>query len=211
IGFASSPKHAFAFEFFNQRATPENRARSIALISQILAERNIHGQNFGYDRKELRAYGFEIENFVSDVMLKAFTANPELPKNQEFLASIYTREPCYKNEEMYNTTVENLVLGCAKDCAVSCEIDLKITEELRSIGLLDFYDNFIHQLHSVYHYDKNFNSIEQNGFEINEEVRRDLIYKYIQWTEKNRYELYQLTVKHINTNSPVQVAELLYK
>lgn len=211
IGFAANPRDAICYPLFDDLIPISDRVRSWSIISKILAEREIAGQNFGYDRKEIRSYGFTVNKFVSDTMLKAFTVNPELPKSQEFLASIYTEEPYYKNESMYESTFDDLLIGCARDCAVSCEIDLALSRDLEEMNLTQYYENFVHKLHDAYFFNEDFDAIEQVGFAVDESFRYDLIKKYIEWTEKIRYELFTLTNKNVNTSSPKQVAELLYE
>src|SRR6266478_3364292 len=71
------------------------------LLSDLLATNDVIGQNFGYDRDKIRRLGFIVRSLASDTMLKAFTINPELPKNLAFNTSIYTEEPYYKDEGMY--------------------------------------------------------------------------------------------------------------
>ena len=68
-------------------------------------EKDIVGQNFNYDRDKIRRLGFAIRRIHSDTMLKAFAINPELPKGLAFLTTIYTREPFYKDEGMYEGVV----------------------------------------------------------------------------------------------------------
>lgn len=80
-------------------------------------------QNSLYDSFVL-AYGYSIpvRSVVEDTMLKAWEVYPELPKSLSVQASIYTREPHWKDEEMYETTGEALAVGCCKDVAVTLEI-----------------------------------------------------------------------------------------
>ena len=85
------------------------------MLAQLLREKDIVGQNFNYDRDKLRRLGFTVRRIISDTMLKAFAINPELPKGLAFITSIYTREPFYKDEGMYEGSIRDLLLGCARE------------------------------------------------------------------------------------------------
>lgn len=69
-------------------------------------------------------YGITIRGPIQDTMLSGWEIYCELPKGLSTQASIWTREPHWKDDEMYDTTGENLALGCAKDTAVTAELTL---------------------------------------------------------------------------------------
>lgn len=179
-------------------------------LAELLQIKKVIGQNFGYDRDKLARLGIQIKNFHADTMLKAFVWNPELPKNLAFLTSIFTREPFYKNEGMYEGSVNDLLIGCARDACVTFEVNEELDKELIESNKLDYYNQFVHKLHSVYHFAPNWKAIEQIGFRIDTDKRRELIQKYVEHHEKIAYQLYTLTGKHVNTASPKQISELLY-
>jgi uracil-DNA glycosylase family 4 len=174
------------------------------LLAEFLANHDIVGQNFGYDRDKIKRLGFIIRSLKSDTMLKSFVINPELPKNLAFNTSVYTEEPFYKNEGMYEGSYSDLFIGCARDSCVTKEIDLAQDIDLDQMGLRPFYENFVLQLHDLYAY------IESEGLQTDESVRENLIKKYVEWDERIRFELFGLAGDHINTSSPKQVASLLY-
>ena len=78
-------------------------------------------------------------------------------------------------------------------------------KDLDEINLRPYYENFVLPLHDLYA------DIEQTGFKIDEQVRREIIKKYIIQDEEVRYKLFQLTGEYINSNSPKQVSKLLYE
>lgn len=180
------------------------------LLADFLASQDVIGQNFGYDRDKLKRLGLLVRALRSDTMLKAFTINPELPKSLAFNTSIYTEEPYYKDEGMYEGTIDDLLIGCARDACVTKEIDLAMDNDLAELGLTDFYRNFILPLHGLYAFTQESDSIEQTGIAVDEGIRKELIQKYIAWDERIRYDLFKLTGEYINTSSPKQVSELLY-
>jgi len=208
IGIAFTPQEGITVPLWNNDGLsniPDSDLAAIwILLANFLARHGIVGQNFGYDRDKIKRLGFVINFLKSDTMLKAFTVNPELPKNLAFLTSIHTEEPFYKNEGMYEGSVEDLFIGCARDACCTKEVDLSQDIEIDSMGLRPFYENFILPLHDLYAY------IESEGLKTNEGIRESLIRKYVEWDEKIRFELYNLAGDHINTSSPKQVASLLY-
>ncbi len=162
------------------------------------------GQNFKYDQDKITRLGLPIDALYSDTMLKAFCVNPELPKNLAFNTSIYTREPFYKNEGMYEGSEDDLYIGCARDACVTWEVDEAQEKDVVEMGLEKYYHNFLMPLHQLYL------DIENEGFCVDVQKRDELLKKYITWDEKLRYELYNYTQAYINPNSWKQVGSLLY-
>lgn len=181
------------------------------LMSESFAKHEVVGQNFGYDRDKLKRLGFVFKGLHSDTMYKSFAINPELPKGLAFNTSIFTEEPFYKDEEMYEGEVKDLLIGCARDACVTKEVDDAMQEDLNEMNLDKYYRNFLLKLHDLYAFDENDRAIEQHGFKVDENIRRELINKYIEWDEKIRYELFKITGEYINCSSPKQVADLLYE
>jgi len=174
------------------------------MLAKTLWEKDIVGQNFNYDRDKIRRLGFAIRRIHSDTLLKAFAINPELPKRLAFLTSIYTREPFYKDEGMYEGSIGDLLLGCARDSCVTLEIEEAMNPDIDELGVRKFYENFLMKLPDLYL------EIENNGFKINQEKRQALIRKYVEWDERLGYEMYQIAGIDINISSPLQVHSLLF-
>lgn len=80
-------------------------------------------QNSLYDKFVLAyGYGIIVRNVRDDVMLKGWEVYSELRKGLSTQASIWTREPHWKDDEMYESTGDALAVGCAKDTTVTLEI-----------------------------------------------------------------------------------------
>jgi len=208
VGLAFSKSHGMTVPLWNKDGISTIPDSDIAVIwgmlAQVLWEKDIVGQNFNYDRDKLRRLGFAIRRIQSDTMLKAFTINPELPKGLAFNTSIYTREPFYKDEGMYEGDTRDLLLGCARDSCVTYEIDEAMDADIDELGVRKFYENFVMSLPDFYL------EIENNGFRINEAKRSELIEKYVKWDERLGYEMYQLAGIETNVSSPLQVHSLLF-
>jgi uracil-DNA glycosylase len=208
VGLAFNKGHGMTVPLWNKdgiSSIPDSDLVTIwKILSDVLWEKDIVGQNFNYDRDKLKRLGFAIRRIQSDTLLKSFAINPELPKGLAFLTSLYTREPFYKDEGMYEGSTRDLLLGCARDSCVTYEINDAMEADLDELGVRKFYENFLMTLPDFYA------EIENNGFRINEEKRLELIKKYIEWDERLGFELYQLAGIDINISSPLQVHSLLF-
>lgn len=206
IGLSFNKSHGLTFPLWNTdgiSSIPDSDlVNGWRLISEILMNHDIIGQNFNYDRDKIKRLGFTIRKLLSDTMMKSFAINPELPKGLAFNTSIYTEEPFYKDEGMYEGKIDDLLIGCARDACVTYEIDENMEADLEDQK--DYYYNFLMDLPEFYL------EIENTGFGIDPTKRDELIRKYIRRDEEIRLELFQLTGEYINTNSPKQVSELLY-
>lgn len=208
LGISYEPHEGITIPLWNEFGISTIQSNDLVncwrLISDRLATSDVVGQNFGYDRDKLKRLGFVVRSVGSDTMLKSFVINPELPKNLAFNTSLYTEEPFYKNEGMYEGSIDDLLIGCARDACVTKELDNAMDKDLDETGLRSYYERFLLPLQNVYA------GIEAEGFCVDIEIRKSLLKKYIEWDEDLRYKLYKLTGQYINTSSPLQVSKLLY-
>lgn len=80
-------------------------------------------QNQLYDNfVESFGYGIPIRNVTDDTMIKGWAVYAELPRSLATQASIWTRQPFWKDETMYIDRGEGLYRGCGMDAAVTLEI-----------------------------------------------------------------------------------------
>lgn len=174
------------------------------ILAEMLLEFDIVGQNFNYDRDKIKRLGFIIRRLASDTMLKAFAINPELPKRLAFNTSIYTREPFYKDEGMYEGNLRDLFIGCSRDACVTLEVDEEMDADLDELGMRPFYENFLMKLPDLY------SEIESTGLMIDEVRREELIKKYVAWDERLRFELFELVGVEVNVNAHQKIHTLLF-
>ena len=114
------------------------------VIASTLWEKEIVGQNFNYDRDKLSRLGFAIQTASTAIQCSKhlqLTLNSQ--KGLAFNTSIYTREPFYKDEGMYEGNIRDLLLGCARDACVTYEIDEAMDADLDELGVRKFYENFL--------------------------------------------------------------------
>jgi uracil-DNA glycosylase len=208
IGLAFNKHHGMTVPLWNQDGISSMSDAELVqiwtLLANLLYNKEIIGQNFNYDRDKIKRLGFIIRKLKSDIMLKGFAINPELPKRLAFNQSIYTREPFYKDEGMYHGSINDLFKGCARDSCVTYEIDENMDPDLDELHQRGFYENFLMKLPELYL------EIENNGFGINPIKRDELLRKYIAWDEQIRYELFCLVGTVVNVNSPKQITILLF-
>ena len=212
IGLSFTPSEGICMPFWNQgeirniaHISDQDIVQMWLILSEILANSDVVGQNFKYDHDKIRRLGFTIRSLASDTMFKGFAISPEFPKGLAFHTSIRTEEPFYKNEGMYEGSLSDLMIGCARDACVTKEIDLDMEADLRAVNQYDYYYNFIIHFHQFYL------DMENEGFNVNPEKREFLYKKYIKWSEELSYELFHLNGAYINTASPKQISILLYE
>lgn len=197
-------------------SSPRDVAHSWRAVIEFLSNPNLEivGQNFKFDHDKIEMRGVNLRGRIIDIMLVHATLYPEFPKSLEFMASIHTREPFWKDETMYNTSFQALALGCGRDAAVSFEIADVLLPELREAGLWDFYFGFgrddwrypfcIERLSNLYR------RMDNVGFLYDQNKNKELKEKYRGLAAASQVELNMLIGKAVNVNSNPQVAYLIY-
>jgi uracil-DNA glycosylase family 4 len=123
VALSGRPTKSFAIAWW--KFNEGEHVRVLQSYSRLMFRRDVPKvlQNSLYDNfTQTYGYSIPIINVTEDVMLKGWESYCELPKRLTTQASIWTREPHWKDEEMYESTGENLAVGCCKDSAVTLEI-----------------------------------------------------------------------------------------
>ena len=135
IGFAFNKYHAISVPLLDKIGNIELTTmggRDVIecwrLIDETLRRTKVIGHNYKYDDFKLGLFGFETSNVYSDTLIKTRVLFPELPdKKLSTVASLWTREPYYKEEgkefKLGKSRTDQLLLYNAKDCAVEFEVD----------------------------------------------------------------------------------------
>jgi uracil-DNA glycosylase family 4 len=103
ISISISPTHGISIPFVKDMRdyfTPEQELTIWATMAEIFSNPSIKkiGQNFIFDMSFIfRKYGIIINNYEC-TMIGQGIAYPDFPKGLDFITSIYTREPYYKDE-----------------------------------------------------------------------------------------------------------------
>ncbi len=211
ISFAPVPHHAISVPLVNLQKPdiPRDEITEMwKLVDVLLRTKKIIGQNWKFDDQKLDNWGFGPVNLYADTMLMAHTVAPEFPQALEFLTSIHTKEPYYKDEgkefDLKKHPVDRLYRYNAMDSAVDIEIFHELESELDELGLREFFYGYVMKLHKFY------KDMENRGFACDEEKRLALWHKYTEWQRREEKLVYELAGCEFNYRSPSQVSFLLY-
>ena len=208
VGFAFTPGEAISINLFDKRIPPYEMRKIWRMVSKVLRTKIVVGQNFKFDHEKLEALGFRVPHAGTDTMLKAHTLHPEFFKNLAFLTSIYTNEPYYKDDykeyKLGKQSFQDMQQYNAKDCAVTCEVDIALTKELKEAGKWDYYQIIPAKMHNVYR------KIESVGIKIDPHRQAELKLKYEAKVKELDRQLAIDSSQEINWASNQQVSKLLY-
>lgn len=231
ISFAFDRVNSISIPLFNQLSgqNEEGMTRSDIVqvwkdVAALLADPEIQkiGQNFKFDEKLLWRcfddtlfFGLKVRGFCFDTMLAFRTLYPELRGRLEFITSVLTEEPYYKEEgKGYNPKkdkLSRLLLYNAKDSVVTFEAYEEELRELHERGLADFFFDKVMPLHPFY------SRLETRGIRRDNFRHKFLQEKYLLMQKELRQELDELTseygIKGVNVNSngvKGQVGKLIY-
>lgn len=101
IAFSYDPLHAICIPFTYNKGTywTPNAFKMVRdKIQEVFTKCPVVGQNFHFDWCWLKRDGFDIKNLYFDTWVAHHAAWPEMKKSLAFMASIYTREPYWKDE-----------------------------------------------------------------------------------------------------------------
>ncbi len=149
IGFSKTPSFAFSIPIIEKQGFAWSESDELLLwreISRIFLSPNIKKvfQNGFYDLTILgRYYGLRLDSSVSflDTMYTHHSSYPYMLKGLDYLTSIYTREPYYKDEGKVllgvraSDEAERIYNG--KDCAVTREIIPLIERDSKELKAWD--------------------------------------------------------------------------
>lgn len=245
IGLAFSRNEAISIPLFDlqdfrkQAGLTRNQLVSMwKMVADVLANPLILkiGQNFKFDELQLDTcingttfFGMKVNGFYHDTKLSWKTLFPELSGKLDFISSILTEEPYWKEEgKGFNPKkdkFDRLLLYNAKDAAVTFECFEAIEEFLWSIDVAPdrklghfFYENVM-PLHPHYM------EIEAEGILLDKQAQKELDADYSQQWEDKQAELDGMLFEYLdesdfnkglgrktlNVNSPLQVPRILYK
>jgi DNA polymerase-1 len=182
-------------------------------------------QNGAYDITVLEEYGVVVENFTWDTMLaqhslytecagsdeedklganKAKKKQAAIKKGLGFLASIYTKEPFWKDESKTATNQQEFWLYNGKDAAVTREIRDVQAQELSDFGVEEVFRHEQALLIPLM-------SMTRTGILVDKKVHAELMDKYT--SEVVRLQAFlEMNVGGIsNAKSPKQMQALLYE
>lgn len=211
ISFSYKKYSAISIPFIYQGKeyfTPPQELRIWKKIDEILSDPSITkiAQNSMFDTSLLlQHYGIKTKN-IKDTMVNAGILYPDFPKGLDFLTSIYTRLPYYKDDGKFRgkgVNDRNLWIYNAKDSAVLMEIYPKQIEELARMKNLETAENQTSLIPPLlYMYKK--------GIPIDTELLSKKRTDAMERMEELEEEIEDIAGHPINPNSPQQVKKYFY-
>lgn len=123
VSISGTPSKGFGIGFW--KFNEDDHIKLILSFAKLMGRQDVPKvlQNCLYDIF-VTGYGYKIHiaNMVEDTMLKSWEIYAELPRALHVQASIWTREPHWKDDDMYEGTGDGLLTGCCKDTTVTLEI-----------------------------------------------------------------------------------------
>lgn len=210
IPFIASPKNALGLGFssptLNSYWTEDQEYQILKRLDQIFRDPTVQkiAQNVAFDGPILgREFGLDIQNFWMDTMVAHHTLWPELPKNLDFLCSVYTDYPYYSDYDASDDR-STWVYNCF-DCVATLETANRLEQELEDAGLDGFYFEHINPtLHALLR-------MQTFGVQINQSLREEMGQKFRAELDEIRYDLCRIADSDgFNPGSTQQVQKLLY-
>lgn len=188
---------------------PEQEAAIWHLLQELLVNPvyTIVGQNLMFDASFIeKKLGIRINN-LEDTMVQAGILFPDFPKGLDFLTSMYTREPYYKDEGKqyirFGGDLTNFWTYSAKDSTVLLEIHRKQKAELERRGNLPVYQETINLMYALLSMQKRGIRMDVDGMKIaSEALLREI--------EDSEHELRKIAQQDLNPRSPDQLKNYFY-
>lgn len=136
ISFATSSRDAFIVPLTRGDGTSlwtvAQEAQIWRALARVISNPDVPKilQNYLYDSTVLHSYGLPILGLADDTMLKHWELLPEFDKSLAVQASLYTRQPYWKDDR--SSSGERLWRYCCLDSAVTYAINTHLTNELYS-------------------------------------------------------------------------------
>lgn len=211
ISIAPSPLTSMSIPFIRDGRhylSPDEELRVWREIGQLFSRQQVIGQNIVFDLSMIfRKYGIAPHK-VDDTMIAMGILFPDLPKGLDFITSIYTNEPYYKDEgkKWFRIGGSEQDFGAynAKDSAVVKEIMPKLLKEL---------DRQLNR--ETYEYQKMLVEpciyMQSRGFRMDTDGLDKAVVDTNERLKQLEEELNTLCGRTINPRSPDQVMDYFYR
>ena len=214
ISFAYNDKNVISIPFLRGGQDYFNPNQEVSIwkaISYILENREIIklAQNGVFDSTFLlRKYGINVRP-IDDTMVAQAILIPDFPKGLDFITSIYTNNPYYKDEGKFRIksgsgSDRDFWMYNAKDSIVLMEAFPRMLEELRGMKNMETYRRQVKMVEPLVYISERGIRMDVKG--LRDESRR--VGKELEFCEE---ELNKMTKGEINNpRSPKQVADYFY-
>jgi uracil-DNA glycosylase len=213
IAFAKTPLNCMSIPFVTEggmhRWTVEEEADIWVLISNVLGDESIEkiGQNIVFDIGFLfQQMGIFTRGKISDTMIAHHIIWPDLPKGLDFLCSMHTREPYYKDEgKLWSKPWQDLMLFWqynAKDAATTMEVWENIQEELEPY--LDTYKLTMDMFPALLY-------MMTIGLKVDKDKLKNTKSRVSKQLQEKQTRLTEIAEWDFNVNSPKQCQQYFYE
>jgi uracil-DNA glycosylase family 4 len=214
IGLSYSENHAICIPFFwvpgtgytgpatgTNYFTAEEEADIWRELYRINSDPDINKvyQNANFDLTFLTRHGLPISHLYMDTMNAHHCCYPETPKSLEFICSVYTRYPYYKDQIKGQRWKYNCL-----DAVVTETACFALEKELRDLGVYDFYFNLINKVVLPY------KEVADTGLRVDPALKQQITEELEAKLEACKTSLNDTIGHEINMASPAQVKQLLY-
>ena len=195
VGIAFNDYHAMSIPLFGDDFPDHDIAYTWRLVAEFFQDTKIKlmAQNAKFDEKRCRQIGLKWWDCWFDMAMGWHMLFSEFPKKLEFISSVITEEPYYKDEgHEFNkgkgkeANLRQWYLYNAKDAVVEFECCEKIIAQLKEENLYDLFFDKVMPFHRLY------SDMEDVGILIDSTVRKHLRTKYADLRSKKQAELLDL-------------------
>lgn len=214
ISFAYSPYNIISIPFTANGSdyfTPEQEIKVWLEIASILEDPNITkvGQNIVFDTTFLfRKYGINPQGILEDTMIAQAIMYPDYPKGLDFITSMHTKEPYYKDEGKKHFKIggpeDDFWIYNAKDSAVCFEALDRIKIDLDKVNNLPAYEVQCLMVKPLIYMQERGIRTDAAGLKVESE-------KVGKRIEELTQKLREVTGYDINPGSSAQVQHYFYK
>ncbi len=209
IGFAWSKQDAICIPICygaNSWWSPEQELAIILKMRELFMCPTVKfiAQNAQYDMTWIAdKWGVQVNNLWMDTMIAFHCVYPELRKGLDFLCSIYTLRPYYKDSG--HGGPDKLWKYNCLDTVTTWECAMEIEKELMEFGTKDFYWKYSHPLI------KPLMEMQRRGVRIDMEKRAEIDKKLTIDIASMQNKLNASVGHELNPNSNKQMKDFLYK
>jgi DNA polymerase I-like protein with 3'-5' exonuclease and polymerase domains/uracil-DNA glycosylase len=212
ISFCSSPTFAIVIPFRLKGQpyfTLDQEAEVWSMIAKVLENEAVKkvGQNLTFDASFLyEKYGIVTKN-IDDTMIAHRLTFPDYPAGLDFMTSMYTDIPYYKDEGKqymkWGGTELNFLLYNAKDSIVCIETMPQLKEDMERLDNMEAYEVHTKLIEQIIYMGGRGLKVDVEGM-LKEKVKAEEKFGELQ------EELNGIVGTELNPNSPKQVAAYFY-
>jgi uracil-DNA glycosylase family 4 len=210
ISFSHTPSYAMSIDFTGGRYSEVEEMQLWLKIAKVLENPAIDkiGQNLMFDMWFLaRNNGIITKGRIKDTMIAQKWSYPDFAKGLDFICSLYTEEPYYKDDgKQWKTGIfdpTSFSLYSAKDAAVTLECWYALEKEMEQMGTRVTHD-FTTSLYPAFIY------MQLRGIKADQVLLKEIKKGIEERMQTCLSKLYEVVGYELNPNSPKQCCKHFY-